>query len=533
MSYPLAILTALMVTLAPASFAKPNLLLILADDLGFSDLGCYGSGIATPNLDRLAAEGLRLSNFHNTGRCCPSRAALMTGVYPHQAGVGHMLGQTDFPSYGKGIREDVATLPELLKKEGYHTFMSGKWHLGWEDTYSPDNRGFARFFGSRGYVDSYFTVVPRTDIYLDDKVILPAGEQATNPLHPDREFYTTDTYTDYAIHFIDQHLDHSPEQPFFGYLAYNAPHFPLHAKPEDTAKYRGRFREHGWAPLRQDRLKGLKRAGLLPEETRISKRDSPDWASLSDEVKDELDLKFALYCAIIDRLDRTIGRVLEHLESKGALDNTLVVFISDNGSTKETGMFGIGGHKVNPGNYEDWGRKGGWTSSLGQGWANVANTPYRRYKREVFRGGTASPAIFWAGEKVSARPAANTVSHQVAHIIDLLPTFVEVAGASAPDTEGESLVPVLRGDGIGSRTLFWEHEGNRAIQDGKWKLVASREEDWQLHDLSEDPSELHDLSEMAKDQRLELESKWQAWADRVGVRPWPEVAKSLAKHRKP
>lgn len=526
----LVLFAAILVGCAAAA-SRPNLLLILADDMGYSDLGCYGSGIETPHLDKLAAEGQRFSRFHNTGRCCPSRAALMTGVYAHQAGVGHMLGDTDFPAYSTGLKSNVPTLPEVLGRAGYHTFMSGKWHLGWDDADSPDARGFDRFFGSRGYVDSYFTIVPRTDIYLDDRIHLPAGEEPHNPLHPDREFYTTDIYTDYAIHFIDEHLEKHPDQPFFGYVAHNAPHFPLHAKPEDTAKYRGRFKKEGWAPFRQQRLKALKAAGLLPHDTRITKRDSPEWESFSDEVKDELDLKFALYCAIIDRLDQNVGRLIDHLREREVLDNTLVVFISDNGSTKETGMFGINGHKANPLNYEEWGRKGGWTSSLGQGWANVANTPFKRYKREVHQGGIASPAIVWAGPKVQSRPQPGSISHQVAHIIDILPTFAALGGTEAGQVEGRSLVPVIEGGEIGPRTLFWEHEGNRAVLEGDWKLVASRGQDWQLYHLTEDRSETHNLADTQSDKVQALRTLWEEWAERVGVEPWDKVMENMKANR--
>ncbi|MCP5549021.1 MAG: arylsulfatase [Akkermansiaceae bacterium] len=526
----LVILAALVVP-ALAAGKRPNLLLILADDMGYSDLGCYGSGIDTPNLDQLASEGLRFSRFHNTGRCCPSRACLMTGVYPHQAGVGHMLGKTKFPAYSDGLNPEVRTLPETLRDSGYDTFMSGKWHLGWSDSGAPEARGFNRFFGSRGYVDSYYDIVPKTDIYLNDKIILPAGKPPHNPLHPDREFYTTDIYTDYALHFIDEHLEKKPDQPFFGYLAYNAPHFPLHAKPEDTAKYRGRFKKSGWAPLRQARLKKLKDAGLIPADSRISKRDSPEWGSLSDDVKDELDLKFALYCAIVYRLDQNIGRVVDHLRGKGQLDNTLILFVSDNGSTKETGMFGIGGHKTNPSNYDQWGRRGGWTSSLGQGWANVANTPFRRYKREVHEGGISTPAIVWAGKDVATRPKAGSLTTQVAHFIDILPTLAEIAGTKPNATEGKSLVAVIEGGDIGSRTLYWEHEGNRAIRDGDWKLVALSGQPWELYQISKDPTELHNLVKEEAERASQLESKWDAWAERVGVRPWPEVLEEMRANR--
>ena len=518
--------------ISAVALEKPNILIILADDMGYSDLGCYGSGIETPNLDRLASNGLRFSRFYNTGRCCPSRASLLTGLYAHQAGVGHMLGKTRFPGYSDGLNPEVPTLSEVLKTNGYHTFMSGKWHPGWGDESSPNRRGFDRSYGSRGYVDSYFTVVPGTDIYLDNEIINPAGKPAKNHLHPDREFYTTDTYTDYALHFIDEHRAKHPEQPFFGYLAYNAPHFPLHAKPEDTAKYQGRFLEKGWDPVRQSRLEKLKAAGLISEDTTLPERDSPDWSSLNESRRKDLDFTFALYCAIIDRLDQNVGRVVEHLREHKILDSTLIIFMSDNGSTKEREMFGMGPGQTLA-NYDTWGRKGGWTSSIGKAWANVANTPFRRYKREAYEGGTASPAIIWAGEKVSPHPAHGSQTDQVAHIIDILPTLAELGGADLPTKlEGKSLVPVIGGKTIGPRTLYWEHEGHRAILDDEWKLVASSAQAWELYHLSEDRSETINLLAKDPDRATMLESKWNTWSERVGVQPWSDVLADMKARRK-
>lgn len=516
---------------------KPNILLIFADDMGYSDLGCYGSGIETPNLDHLATTGLRLSQFYNTGRCCPSRASLLTGLYPHQAGVGHMLRPTRFPAYSDRLRKDAITLPEILKRAGYNAYMAGKWHLGWSDEGSPNARGFDRFYGSRGYVDSYFTVVPRTNIYLDDTIVNPAGKPPVNHLHPEREFYTTDTYTDYAIHFLEQH---DRDKPFFLYMAYNAPHFPLHAKPEDTKKYRGRFKEEGWSPLRKQRYKRLLSAGLTKGSTKLSKRDSPEWDSLKKQYQDELDLKFALYCAIIDRLDQNVGRMIEFLRETGHLENTLIVFLSDNGSTNVKGLFGISGHKANPDNYHEWGRKGGWTSSLGRGWANVANTPFRRYKRETHEGGIATPCIFWPGRRVDLDLKEGSVTHEVAHVIDLLPTFVDLAEAKIPKEEndvamkpkeGRSLVQVLEGGEHEPRTLFWEHEGNRAVRNGDWKLVALRGRPWELYHLDSDRSETRDLVAEHPAKKRSLQAQWQEWADRVGVRPWNEVVAAMKAYK--
>ena len=534
---------------APSSSngSKPNIVVILADDMGYSDLGSYGSAIATPQLDSLAQEGVRFTNFYNTGRCCPSRASFLTGLYPHRAGIGHMLGDTDFPGYSTKLNEEAVTLPEALKASGYATYMVGKWHLGWADEGSPNARGFDRFYGSRGYVDSYYTIVPGTDIYLDDEIVNPSGKAPVNHLHPDREFYTTDTYTDYAIHFIEEHTAAKKDQPFFMYVAHNAPHFPLHAKPEDTAKYRGKFKDKGWDPFRRSRLSKLIEYGMFPERTPLTERDAPDWNTFTEAEKDELDLKFALYCAIIDRLDQNVGRLVDALEENGQLDDTLIVFLSDNGATKETGLFGINGHDANPSNYEEWGRKGGWTSSLGRGWANVSNTPFRRYKRENHQGGIATPLIAWAGENVDLEIAAGSLSHQVGHIIDLYPTFLDMAGAkplserngqAAPELAGKSLRTVFNGESIGLRTLYWEHEGNRAIRDGDWKLVARKEQDWELYDFSpkdrwwnNDKIESVNRVLVNAEKAKELEDKWNAWAAANRVEPWEIVYSNMRAKR--
>jgi len=511
---------------------KPNILLILADDMGYSDLGSFGSGIETPHLDKLAEEGITFTRFLNTGRCCPTRAAILTGHYPHQAGVGHMLGKTKFPAYSDGLNPKLPTLPEILRSTGYHTFMSGKWHLGWKDADSPNARGFDRFYGARGYVDSYYDVVNATDVYLDKTIVNKAGEKPVNQLHPDREFYTTDTYTDYAIHFIDAHLEQSPDKPFFGYIAHNAPHFPLHAKPEDTKKYQGSFLKGGFEEQRRKRFEALLKSGIIPSHTQLPEPDYPDWNTLSETQRIDLDFTYALYCAIIDRLDQNIGRLVEHLRSKGILENTIIVFLSDNGSTKERTMFGMGPAQ-NLANYKNWGRKGGWTSSLGMAWANVANTPFRQYKRGSHFGGTATPCIVRAGADTNLISQKGKHTRQIAHVIDLLPTFTTLAGKADVTSEGISLIPSLRDFSKNEpRTLFWEHEGNRAILDGSWKLVADHNKPWTLHHIEKDPTEIHDLAATESNLTDKLKKQWSAWADRVGVVPWPQQIESKKPRQK-
>lgn len=519
---------------AAASCAKPNVVILFADDMGFSDIGCYGSEIETPNLDRLARGGLRFSHFYNAGRCCPSRASILTGLYQHQAGIGHMAGDKGLVGYRDFLSFNAVTIPEVLKGAGYRTMMSGKWHVGWRDEGSPTARGFDRFYGTRGYIDSYYTTVKRTEMYLDDKMVIPVTDKPVNHLRPDQEWYTTDVFTDYALHFMDEAVE--MKKPFFLYLAYNAPHFPLHAKPEDLKKYRGRYKDKGWNRLRKQRYARLVRSGILRKEWALSPPDSPEWDSLSEADKDELDFKMALYAAIVDRLDQNIGRVVEKLKATGQFENTLILFLSDNGGTKETGMFGIKGHDAGVANYEDWARVGGWTSSYGQGWANLSNVPFRLYKRFNHEGGISTPLIAHWPAGIKAR---GKVTHQVGHIVDVMATCVDIAGAEYPaerngkaiqPMEGKSLAPIFGGNALGSRTLFWEHEGHRAVRDGHWKLVAEHQQPWELYDMSRDRSELRDISVVNLQLTRKLERKWNEWAKRANVLPWEDV-KSRRKPR--
>jgi len=500
---------------------RPNIVLILADDLGYSDIGCFGSEIETPHLDRLAAKGLRFTHFYNTGRCCPSRASVLTGLYPHQADIGHMAGDLAVEGYRDRLSFEAVTLAEVLREAGYHTLMTGKWHLGWRDDGAPTARGFEHFYGTRGYIDSYFTIVPRTEIYLGDERVLPVTEEPVNHLHPEREWYTTDVFTDYALHFIDE-VREQDDNPFFLYLAYNAPHFPLHAKPEDVEKYRGRYRE-GWQHFREQRYERLVELGILEDDWPLAPLDVPPWNSLTDAQREDLEFKMALFAAIIDRLDQNIGRFVEHLEQMGELENTLLVFVSDNGGTRETGLFGIKGKRHTVANYETWARNGGWSSSYGRGWANLSNTPFRRYKRETHEGGISAPFLAHWPDGIASN---GELRHQVAHLIDLMPTFVEVAGAEYPDEfrgnpiqpmEGRSLVPTFAAATGEPRTLFWEHEGNRAIRVGDWKLVGLRGRPWELYHLGRDRTELRNLAGAHPERFTDLRAQWERWSERVQV----------------
>lgn len=507
---------------------QPNIVVIMADDAGYSDFGCYGGEIETPVLDKLAANGLRFSQFYNTGRCCPSRAALLTGLYQHQAGMGHMTKDRGLPSYSGTILPNVPTLAERLRQGGYRTMMTGKWHLGTEPKQSPIARGFDRFYGTRNFIDSYFTVLEHCPVFLDDKIVLPGTETPVNHLHPDQEWYTTDVFTDYALHFMDEAFKKHSDQPIFLYIAHNAPHFPLHAREEDTKKYRGRFRDIGWDKLRQQRYERMIELGLIKKEWALSPADVPKWDTYDAKLRDELDLKMALYSAIIDRMDQNIGRVIEKLRTAGRLDNTLFLFMVDNGVPGTgvhdwRGLFAKNGRhpETRVDNYSEWGRRGGWSSSSGRGWANLSNAPFRMYKRYTHEGGVATPLIVHWPDGLKDQ---NKLRHSPGHIIDIAPTCLNAAGLSTKGMEGQTLLPVFTKDSTQPRTLFWEHEGNRAVRQGDYKLVAQHNTPWELYNMRKDRNELHDLSRSMPQKAAELKKLYEAWAHRVGAKPWDEVS---------
>ncbi|MFL2907551.1 MAG: arylsulfatase [Limisphaerales bacterium] len=514
---------------------QPNIIVIMADDAGYSDFGCYGGEIETPVLDKLAANGLRFSQFYNTGRCCPSRAALLTGVYQHQAGMGHMTKDRDLPSYSGTILPNVPTLAERLRQGGYRTMMTGKWHLGTEPKQSPIARGFDRFYGTRNFIDSYFTVLEHCPVFLDDKIVLPGTETPVNHLHPDQEWYTTDVFTDYALHFMDEAFKKHSDQPIFLYIAHNAPHFPLHAREEDTKKYRGRFRDTGWDKLRQQRYERMVKLGLIKNDWALSPSDVPKWETYDAKQRDELDLKMALYSAIIDRMDQNIGRIVAKLKEADQLDNTMILFMVDNGVPGTgvhdwRGLFAKNGRhpETRVDNYSEWGRRGGWSSSSGRGWANLSNAPFRMYKRYTHEGGVATPLIVHWPDGLKDQ---NKLRHSPGHIIDIAPTCLNAAGLSTKGMEGQTLLPVFTKDSTQPRTLFWEHEGNRAVRQGDYKLVAQHNTSWELYNMRKDRSELHDLTKSMPQKAAELKRLYEAWAHRVGAKPWDEV--SVIKNKKP
>ncbi len=464
---------------------RPNIVLIMADDLGYSDLGCYGGEILTPSLDRLAAQGVRFTQFYNAARCCPTRASLLTGRYPHEVGVGHLNGPGLYPG---DLARDVPTLPELLRERGYATYMAGKWHVTpWPGPghNHPRRRGFDRFYGILASIRSYYD--PPSLMRDDEALPPPAGD-----------YHFTDAVTDAAVGFV---RDHDGSRPFFLYVAHAAPHWPMHAREADVARCRDRYRA-GW-----DALRAARRA-VGPRDGRV-----PAWESI--EPKDWFVERMSVYAAMVEQLDRGVGRLLGELDRRGMAGNTLVMFLSDNGGcAEEIGPEGRAKHfplktrdgrpirlgngaDIRPGPEDTY-------ASYGLEWAHLSNTPFRLFKSFVHEGGIASPFILrWPG----VLPAGQ-VSSRVGHVIDLLPTCLDPAGSP------------LAGPDPGPRTLFWEHEGNRAVRKGRWKLVAVHGGPWELYDLERDRTELADLAAKEPDRVRELSSLYDAWASRAGVKPW-------------
>lgn len=527
MKLPLTFLTLLCLSAAPCLNAaeKPNILYILADDLGFSDLGCFGGEIETPVLDSLAEGGVRLTQFYNTGRCCPSRAAILTGQYPHRVGLGHMttndLGR---PGYRGVVSSKAQTIAQVLKPAGYRSFIAGKWHLGTPD---PTGNGFEEFYGTLVSAKRFFD--------SDHLVRFPEGRQARQ--YPEGEFYATDAVTDHALDFLKLARE-TPDQPWFLYLAYHAPHFPLHAPKQDIDKYADRY-HGGWDQLRNERLERMKEMGIVAADTRLTPRSTwqnygetktgtnPAWDDLPEVRRLDLARRMAIFAAMVDRMDAQLGRVIEDLKAAGEFGNTLIVFTSDNGACFEWDPFGFDIKSSNEnilhiGDMLDEMGTPGTFHSVGSGWANAGNTPWRMYKHFVHEGGIASPGIVhWPD---GLRVKAGTIIHDPSHIIDLLPTAIAVSGAEYIGTlslPGVDLINQLNNGGA-ERTLFFEHQGHRAVREGNWKLVAFDDKPWELYDFSVDRAELNDLSKTHPEKVKIMEAAWDKWGEENNVTPLPD-----------
>jgi arylsulfatase A-like enzyme len=501
---------------AAGSNTPPNIIVVLVDDMGVSDIGCYGSEIPTPNIDALAANGVRFSQFYNTSRCCPSRASLLTGLYPHQAGVGYMMRDQgpDHPGYRGQITDRAVTIPEVLHSAGYFTAMAGKWHLGQPHGCVPWERGFDRSLNAPagGF---YFSNDPKVALFLNGKKIKADDPELSPP------WYTTDLWTSFGLRFIDEAIQ--AKQPFFLYLAHNAPHFPLQATAEDIAPWRGKFKA-GWDRLREQRYERQKQLGFIKAEWPLSPRpDSvPAWDSLSAQDQDRFDHLMAIYAAVMTRLDHAVGNLVAGLKQRGVLENTVIVFMSDNGGNAESGPNGrmIGD---NPGAMNS-------TVFYGQNWATLSNTPFRRYKHFTNEGGIAAPLIVsWpAGIPAALR---NTWNDTPGHEIDLMTTFADLAGAHYPaefkgkpilPAQGVSLRPALVGQKVTrAQPIFWEHEGNRAVRDGRWKLVSKLTEPWELYDLEADRTEGNDVAAKEPARVAAMTAAYEKWAKESLVEPWP------------
>lgn len=516
-----------------AEETRPNIILIMVDDMGFSDLGCYGSEIETPHLDALAAGGVRFSQFYNTARCCPTRATLMTGLHPHQTGIGWMTnppgntrGETKPPAYQGYLNRQCVTIAEVLQTAGYATYMTGKWHLGFnaKDRW-PLQRGFEKYFGCiSGATRFFYPEAPRGMTLGNEHITTPASTT-------ERPFYTTDAFTDYAIGYLKEHQQDASrqEKPFFLYLAYTAPHWPLQAHEEEIKKYRGKYRI-GWDELRNRRLAKQKALGLLPVDTELSPRyaEAPAWDSLDKKKRDEMDLKMAVYAAMVDRMDQNIGKLVDWLKANQKFDNTLVLFLSDNGACAEGPPLGRG-RFMDPEN-----RNQEHSNSYGKAWANASNTPFRLFKHYAHEGGTSTPFLMHWPAQIKPRKEWYT---EPAQLIDVMPTLVDVAQATYPQTfagkpipalDGVSLRPAMQGSDLNrGGPLFIEHESNAFVRDGDWKLVGRgvspakgfQPQKWELYNVKQDRTEVNNLAEKKPELVSDLSQQWQAWAKRVGVYP--------------
>lgn len=537
-----------------AAAAKPNIVLILADDLGWSDLGCYGGEIRTPNLDALAKGGVRFTQFYNTARCCPTRASLLTGLYPHQAGVGAMSNDRgpQFPGYRGTLQPNTATLAEVLRAAGYRTYMVGKWHLHNQHDVKPTDRGFDEFYGMLGGFNSCWHETPYYTRWPKERP--PRAYTSAQDGRPGT-FYATDAFADYALDFLAD--ARQARKPFFLYLAFNAPHFPLHAHESDIATYEAMYFAKGWDAIRDERLARQKALGLVPRNLALTPRsgipakshakpspyagkDNPAWASLPEERRRDLARRMAVFAAMVDRLDVAVGRVVDDLKRHGQFDRTLILFLSDNGACWEWDPLGFD-VRSSPHNILHTGADlktvGGPASyvSYGSGWANAGNTPWRLYKHFSHEGGIRTPLILHWPDFFKTPGAATALVRQPGHVIDLMPTLIEAAGATYPaerngvsvqPMEGRSLLPLLSRPQLPppARALFFEHEGSRAVRDGKWKLVSLSGDAWELYDLDADPTEMVDLMAREPAKARELAAAWEAWAKRAHVHALPESA---------
>ena len=543
---------------------QPNIILIMSDDMGFSDIGCYGGEISTPNLDKLADNGIRFTQFYNTARCCPTRASLLTGLHPHQTGIGHMEGDWKLESYRGRLNNKCMTIAEVLKHNGYATFMAGKWHvagLGYEDKSNhnwPRQRGFDKFYGTIRGAGSFYD--PET-LTRDNTPISALNDSQYKPT----KYYYTDAITDNMNTYIDEHMENDSGKPFFSYVAYTAAHWPMHAFEEDVQKYKGKY-DKGYDAIRRKRFDRLKKMKIINSDCKYTETvgdwdncDFKDWEARCMEV----------YAAMVERMDRGIGQIVENLKKHGQLDNTIIFFLQDNGGCAEG--LGRGIHKdwylggVKPMKDEDLqdrfvppmrtrdGRPvlGGKTTipgpdgtyiAYGKNWANVSNTPFKQYKHWVHEGGISTPLIVHWPNGIDKKHNGK-LRQQTGQLTDIMKSCVVAANAKYPaeyngnnihPMEGVSLLPALNSDDpVNREALYWEHEGNRAIRIGDWKLVSKAHDhdrkydsvevlplsEWELFNIKKDRSEKNNLASEYPDKVKKMSIQWQDWSTRIKVYP--------------
>lgn len=564
-----------------ARTSKPNIILIMGDDMGYSDIGCYGSEIKTPNLDQLAKGGLRYTQFYNSARCCPSRASLLTGLYPHQAGIGWMTGRDESLTGYKGeLNTQCITIAELLKTAGYETYMTGKWHVASKTALDkkynwPLQRGFDNFYGIISGTSNYYD--PST-LCRDNQLISPY----TDPEYSPKEYYFTDAISDNSVQYLKKR---DKEKPFFMYVAYTAAHWPMQAPANEIQKYKGKY-DKGWEAIRRERFKKMKALGVIAPDAELSPFEGGSWAD--EKEKPSMARRMETYAAMVDVMDQGIGRIIQQLKEEGSFEHTIILFLQDNGACSEI----VGGtatkplaadaatlkapgrteiqYKNNPPLTRDGkivmtgrnvmaGPADTYLSYLKE-WANVSNTPFRLYKHWVHEGGISTPLIVhWA----NGIKSNNELRTQPGHLIDLLPTLGELAGASYPKTfkgnsitavAGQSLVPTFNHKAFTRKAIFWEHEMNRAVRMGRWKLVATGDlsdgkytvsdvmkpsppkhgrwkyysvNNWELYDMEKDRSELHDLALQQPAIVKQMAAMWQQYAlsTHVFPAPWTLISK--------
>jgi arylsulfatase len=515
-----------------AAGRKPNVVVIMSDDMGFSDFGCYGGEIETPVVDALAANGLRFTHFYNTARCCPTRACLMSGLYPHQAGVGHMMGNGRVDGYRGDLNKRCVTIPEVMKTAGYSTYMAGKWHVtphtrpeGPKHNW-PLQRGYDRFYGTIHGAGSFFD--PNT-LTRDNTMISPYADPEYKP----ETFYYTDAISDHIVRFV---REHDKARPFFAYVAYTAAHWPMHALPKDIAKYKGRY-DAGYAPFRKARFERAREMGLIEKHWKLSAQ-AGDWNRVQNKRWEAAGME--VYAAMVDNMDAGIGRIAAVFQDNGGCAESMWRGGNQKRADKPTlkpmdpkalqrGMIPrqtrdgwpvLKGTGVLPGPADTY-------IPYGKAWANVSNTPFREYKHWVHEGGIATPLVVHWPAGIKAR---GELRHHPSHLIDIMATCVDVSGATYPKRfkdndiqpmEGVSLVPAFEGRPIEREALYWEHEANCAVRVGDWKLVRKRGRPWELYDMKADRTETNDLAGQHPDRVKKMGDMWDRYAVRTKVVPRP------------